>query len=65
MKKPDATPATVDLEAPPMPIPPHGGSFVLNEESNTLVHVSLPVPEPEAVEATVENPVKLDVKEFL
>ena len=22
-------------DAPPMPIPPHGGSFVLNEEANT------------------------------
>ncbi|OYU38607.1 MAG: hypothetical protein CFE33_15045 [Pseudorhodobacter sp. PARRP1] len=50
-------------DAPPMPIPPHGGSFVLNEEANTLVHVPLPVPEPEAVEGGVKTPVKPDPEE--
>lgn len=63
MKKPTAAPASAAPEAPPMPIPPHGGSFVLNEEANTLTHVPLPVSGPEAVEGTVETPVKSDLEE--
>lgn len=63
MKKPIAVPAAADLEALPMPIPPHGGSFVLNEESNTLIHMPLPVPEREVVEGAVESPVKPDAEE--
>ncbi len=48
---------------PPPPVPPHGGSFVLNEEANTLTHVPLPVPVPDAVEGGVETPVKSDPEE--
>lgn len=58
-----AVPTVVAPEAPPMPIPPHGGSFVLNATSNTLTHMPLPVAEPEAVEGTVETPVKSDSEE--
>lgn len=50
-------------DAPPMPIPPHGGSFVLNEEDNTLTHVPLPVSEREDVEGGVEQPIKSDAEE--
>ena len=63
MKKPIAAPAATDLETPPMPIPPHGGSFVLNEEANTLTHGPLPLPEPDDVEGGVETPVKSDPEE--
>lgn len=57
-----AAPTVAAAEAPPMPIPPHGGSFVLNEEANSLTHVPLPVPEPEAVEGAVEGIVEAPVK---
>lgn len=63
MKKPIAAPPAADLAPLPMPIPPHGGSFVLNEEANTLTHVPLPVLEPEAVEGALEQPVKSDPEE--
>jgi len=59
MKKPITAPAATDLEAPPMPVPPHGGSFVLDELANTLTHVLLPV------EGAVEHPVKPDAEEAL
>ena len=49
--------------APPMPIPPHGGSFVLDEGTNTLTHVPPPVSELDAVEGGVESPVKPDAEE--
>ncbi|WP_054007885.1 hypothetical protein [Cypionkella psychrotolerans] len=61
MKSPKA--AAPAPEAPAMPIPPHGGSFVLNEESNTLTHVPLPVPESDTVEGGVEPPVKANSEE--
>lgn len=57
MKKPIAAPAATDLEVPLMPVPPHGGSFVLDEEANTLTHVPLPV------EGAVEHPVKPEPEE--
>ncbi|WP_054006441.1 hypothetical protein [Cypionkella psychrotolerans] len=63
MKSPKTATQVAALEAPAMPIPPHGGSFVLNEEANTLTHVPLPVAEPDTVEEGVKPPIKLDSEE--
>ena len=63
MKKPIAAPAAAEREAPPMPIPPHGGSFLLNEDANTLTHVRLQVLAPDTLEGSIEPPVKSDPEE--
>ena len=66
MKKPIAAPAAADLEAPSMPIPPHGGSWIFDEATNELTRAPLPAPDvTEAIAGAVESPVKPDVKEPL
>lgn len=65
MKSPKPAAPTNDVpdDAPAMPIPPHGGSFVLDEEANTLTHVLLPVSKPDAVEGGGEQPPNSDPEE--